>query len=106
MTYGTSDGAGLFCGVLRYLVELGSECPKVLVATHFHDIFQEGLLDPKKNPITFVHMEVMFTSRDGEVIAASDSKDVEMSCDQQEDEGEEEVGNVVRAKERITYLYR
>lgn len=31
-----SDGAGLACAVLEYLLSLGSERPKVIGATHFH----------------------------------------------------------------------
>ncbi|KAF8194135.1 hypothetical protein BJ912DRAFT_924219 [Pholiota molesta] len=54
----------------------GSECPKVLVATHFHDVFNEELFDPENIPVSFRHMQVMFTS------------------------------STVRAAEKITYLYR
>jgi DNA mismatch repair protein MSH5 len=32
----SSDGAGLACGVMEYLLSLGSEQPKVIGATHFH----------------------------------------------------------------------
>jgi DNA mismatch repair protein MSH5 len=32
----TSDGAGLVCGVLEHLLDLGDESPKVLIATHYH----------------------------------------------------------------------
>ncbi|KAJ7644219.1 DNA mismatch repair protein MutS [Roridomyces roridus] len=49
----STDGAGLFCGVLA--------------ATHFHDVFREDLLDPDA-PITFVHMQVMFSSSSGNVL--------------------------------------
>lgn len=31
-----SDGAGLACAVMEYLLSLGSERPKVIGATHFH----------------------------------------------------------------------
>lgn len=31
-----SDGAGLACAVFNYLTSLGSDCPKVIGATHFH----------------------------------------------------------------------
>ncbi|KAG7088348.1 hypothetical protein E1B28_012352 [Marasmius oreades] len=56
------NGAGLLCGVLKHLLDRGPSCPKVLVATHFHDIFREGLLDPCSMPITFLHMQVMFAT--------------------------------------------
>lgn len=32
----SSDGAGLTCAVLEYLLSLGAECPKIVAATHFH----------------------------------------------------------------------
>lgn len=32
----SSDGAGLACAVMEYLLKLGSERPKVIGATHFH----------------------------------------------------------------------
>ncbi|KAB2576043.1 MutS protein-like protein 5 [Lasiodiplodia theobromae] len=56
---GTSanDGAGLVCGVFEYLLNLGNKCPKVLGATHFHEIFEEGYLI-NQPALQFGHMEV------------------------------------------------
>ncbi|KAL1618838.1 hypothetical protein SLS54_006953 [Diplodia seriata] len=56
---GTSanDGAGLVCGVFEYLLGLESKCPKVLGATHFHEIFEEGYL-VHYQALQFGHMEV------------------------------------------------
>ncbi|EXJ88115.1 hypothetical protein A1O1_05043 [Capronia coronata CBS 617.96] len=51
------DGAGLAAGVFEHLSSLGSEAPKALVATHFHEIFDLGLFDNAPN-IAFAHMEV------------------------------------------------
>jgi DNA mismatch repair ATPase MutS len=34
-----SDGAGLACGALEYLLDLGDKCPKVLAATHYHGMY-------------------------------------------------------------------
>lgn len=51
------DGAGLACGVLEYFLSLGTERPKVLAATHFHEIFQNGFLSDTKW-LSFGHMEV------------------------------------------------
>ncbi|KAF2471929.1 uncharacterized protein BDR25DRAFT_366675 [Lindgomyces ingoldianus] len=53
----SSDGAGLACAVLQYLLSLGKECPKVVGATHFHEIFETGLLKPGP-ALAFGHMEV------------------------------------------------
>ncbi|KAH7403355.1 muts domain V-domain-containing protein [Cadophora sp. MPI-SDFR-AT-0126] len=53
----SSDGAGLCCGVLEYLLSLGVHRPKVLAATHFHEIFENGYLQDKTN-LSFGHMEV------------------------------------------------
>lgn len=52
-----SDGAGLCCGVFKYLLDLGVHRPKVLAATHFHEIFENGFLQDRPE-LTFGHMEV------------------------------------------------
>lgn len=51
------DGAGLACGIFEYLLSLGDERPKVLAATHFHEIFENGFL-PERQSLVFGHMEV------------------------------------------------
>jgi DNA mismatch repair protein MSH5 len=53
-----SDGAGLCCGVFQYLLDLGVHRPKVLAATHFHEIFENGFLADRPE-LTFGHMEVL-----------------------------------------------
>jgi DNA mismatch repair protein MSH5 len=53
----SSDGAGLACGVFEYFLSLGLERPKVLGATHFHEIFESGQFDGRPQ-IAFGHMEV------------------------------------------------
>ena len=103
-----TDGAGLFCGVLRHLLKRGSNCPKTLVATHFHDVFNEELLDPENIPVSFRHMQVMFTTSAGAIVE-SDSLDTRAisgspsistaTCD---DLRSTKVGPA----EKITYLYR
>jgi DNA mismatch repair protein MSH5 len=52
-----ADGAGLACGVFEYFLSLGSQSPKVLGATHFHEIFSVGALEPRPS-LAFGHMEV------------------------------------------------
>jgi len=96
------DGAGLFCSVLKHLANRGSACPKVLAATHFHDVFTPDLLDPASLPITFVHMQILLTSSAGHLLRASGSDDADSGV---EDDGEEEEARVAPG-ERITYLYR
>jgi DNA mismatch repair protein MSH5 len=71
---------------LRHLLALGSDCPKVIATTHFHEVLSTGILEPQKLPITFVHMEVMFTTRAGEIINGTSPE--------------------VTKGESITYLYR
>ena len=51
------DGAGLACGVFEHFLALGDDRPKVLGATHFHEIFENGFLEAR-NDLTFGHMEV------------------------------------------------
>lgn len=51
------DGAGLAAGVYEHLLQRGVDCPKVLGATHFHEIFESGFLHPRPE-LSFAHMEV------------------------------------------------
>lgn len=61
-----SDGAGLACGVFEYLLGLGNESPKVLGATHYHEIFENGYLTPRPR-LQFGHMEVRIDQEAKEV---------------------------------------
>ena len=51
------DGAGLAAGVLQYFLSLGENSPKVIAATHFHEIFEHGYIVPQPR-LKFLHMEV------------------------------------------------
>ena len=97
------DGAGLFCGVLKHFLDRGLDCPKVLAATHFHEVFRTDLFDVETVPVTFLHMQVMFTTNDGELImdsAASVTRDgFDRSASQEE-------VRTVGPGEKITYLYK
>jgi DNA mismatch repair protein MSH5 len=53
----SSDGAGLACSVLEHLLDRHEHCPKVIAATHFHEIFENGFLRPRPG-LEFAHMEV------------------------------------------------
>lgn len=53
----STDGAGLACGVFEFFLSLGRESPKVLGATHFHELFENGYLKERPN-LAFGHMEV------------------------------------------------
>jgi DNA mismatch repair protein MSH5 len=50
------DGIGLACGILDHLLSL-EDAPKVIAATHFHEIFENGLLEPRPR-LQLGHMEV------------------------------------------------
>ena len=98
-----SDGAGLFHGILKHFIGRGSSCPKILAATHFHEIFRNDILVPEETPISFVHMQIMITSDKGETLDSFDFPEDEDEGNQTRDARNE--GNVVRA-DQITYLYR
>ncbi|KAJ5166787.1 DNA mismatch repair protein MutS core [Penicillium canariense] len=51
-----SDGIGLACGILEHLLSL-EDAPKVIAATHFHEIFENGFLPPRAR-LQLGHMEV------------------------------------------------
>jgi DNA mismatch repair protein MSH5 len=54
LTY--ADGIGLACGVLEHLLNL-EDPPKVIAATHFHEIFENNFL-PLRPRLQLGHMEV------------------------------------------------
>ncbi|PYH87180.1 DNA mismatch repair protein Msh5 [Aspergillus uvarum CBS 121591] len=58
---GTSenDGIGLACGILTHLLDLESS-PKVVAATHFHEILENGFLRPRPR-LQLGHMEVQLS---------------------------------------------
>ncbi|KAF8578057.1 hypothetical protein K439DRAFT_1654890 [Ramaria rubella] len=89
----SSDGAGLFCGLLTHVLSLGTSCPKVLAATHFHDVFHDDLLSPSL-PISFIHMQVLLTSSAGQILDDPDNGD------------DDAYGSLVKPGDSITYLYR
>jgi DNA mismatch repair protein MSH5 len=62
----THDGAGLAAGVFEHFLQLGPNCPKVLGATHFHEIFENGFLPPRP-ALRFAHMEVNVDAEASEV---------------------------------------
>ena len=64
----TADGAGLASAVFEYFLALGDDRPKILGATHFHEIFEHGFL-VKQPFISFGHMVVRL---DREVAALDD----------------------------------
>ncbi|KAI5300034.1 MutS protein msh5, partial [Ascosphaera atra] len=64
----SSDGAGLACGLFQYFLELGDERPKVLGATHFHEIFESGFLSPRPE-MALGHMEVQVDKEASELEA-------------------------------------
>ncbi|KAJ7819398.1 DNA mismatch repair protein MutS [Mycena olivaceomarginata] len=102
-----SDGAGLFCGVLKHLLNRGPNCPKVLAATHFHDVFREDLLDPDAVSITFLHMQVMFTSSTGQILdPASSHHFVKPTLNSANASQDQDYAQSARKGEKITYLYR
>lgn len=50
------DGIGLACGVFEHLLNMNCS-PKVIAATHFHEIFENSLLAPHPG-LQLGHMEV------------------------------------------------
>ncbi|KAL2020184.1 hypothetical protein VTK56DRAFT_8708 [Thermocarpiscus australiensis] len=52
----TESGSGLFAAYLTYFVDLGVERPKVLAGTHFHEVFDNGLLK-SGDGVAFLHMD-------------------------------------------------
>lgn len=51
------DGAGLVTALLDHFLNLGDEAPKVLAATHFHEIFEHNFLRDSPR-LAHAHMDV------------------------------------------------
>ncbi|KAK1638161.1 muts domain V-domain-containing protein [Colletotrichum phormii] len=51
------DGAGLMTALIDHFSNLGSQSPKVLVTTHYHEIFEGGYLQERPG-LSLAHMEV------------------------------------------------
>lgn len=51
------DGAGLLSALLDHFLNLADDAPRVLAATHFHEIFENELL-PDTPKLAFAHMDV------------------------------------------------
>lgn len=92
------DGTGLFCGVLKYLLERGLSCPKTIASTHFHDVFHDDLINPYRVPITFVHMQVMISLSQDSGASREASAVVE-----DDDDGSD---TLLRSADKIVYLYK
>ncbi|KAI9139130.1 muts domain V-domain-containing protein [Paraphysoderma sedebokerense] len=52
-----TDGIGLFCGVIDHFAQRENP-PKVIATTHFHEIFNNNLLNPKY-PIAYYSMQIL-----------------------------------------------
>lgn len=62
----SEDGAGLLAATLDYFASLGPASPRVMVATHFHELFEGGYLDGYPC-LGVAHMEVRTDSAASEV---------------------------------------
>ncbi|KAJ2987793.1 hypothetical protein NUW58_g4315 [Xylaria curta] len=53
----TQDGAGLLTATINHFASIGAERPKLLIATHFHEILDGGFLE-ESAALAFAHMEI------------------------------------------------
>lgn len=97
--YYLTDGAGLFTGIIKYLLSLGESCPLVFAATHFHEVLNTEILSPNL-PISFVHMAVRIINDKGDDLEARDQ--LRGDASQSETEGH----HLVRPGEVVTYLFK
>jgi DNA mismatch repair protein MSH5 len=51
------DGAGLLAALLDHYLSLGSDCPRLLAATHFHEVFENSYLEHHTG-LRIAHMNV------------------------------------------------
>lgn len=98
-SYEITDGAGLFSGVIKHLLNRGEECPIVFAATHFHEVLNEEMLSPTQLPISFVHTAVLLTTGDGDILKDGESSALEFSNSRDRKTG-------LRASDGVTYLFK
>ncbi|GAA5999375.1 hypothetical protein JCM5350_004037 [Sporobolomyces pararoseus] len=91
----SNDGAGLFCGVIESLLQLGRNSPRAAVATHFQSVFANGLLS-RQLPIHLAHMEVLVHDDDS---GSSSSKLTSSRFSNS-------TSTLPKNVESLTYLYR
>ncbi|KAI1322005.1 muts domain V-domain-containing protein [Xylariaceae sp. FL0255] len=53
----SQDGAGLMAATIEHFTGLGSKRPKLLIATHFHEILDDSFLSESED-LAFAHMEI------------------------------------------------
>ncbi|KAI1115243.1 muts domain V-domain-containing protein [Nemania sp. NC0429] len=53
----SQDGAGLLTAAIDHFTNLGADRPKLLVATHFHEILNDNFIAESAN-LQFAHMEI------------------------------------------------
>jgi DNA mismatch repair protein MSH5 len=53
-----TDGLGLMAGLLEHLANRKGDCPKILITTHFHELFSNSLLEQKEN-IDYLKMDAV-----------------------------------------------
>jgi DNA mismatch repair protein MSH5 len=87
----------LFYGLIKSLLNRGPHCPKVIAATHFHEVFVPGMLDPLTTPATFLHMRVVLTTSSGELLNETDE---ENDADMEHDSA------LTDPRQKLVYLYR
>ncbi|GAA5826364.1 hypothetical protein JCM5353_004733 [Sporobolomyces roseus] len=95
----SNDGAGLFCGVIEFLLGLGRDTPRVAVATHFQAVFANGLLS-RSLPVHLAHMEVLIHESPSSFVKSTSTSDREGS-----NSSSKRTANS-QGVETLTYLYR
>lgn len=66
------DGVGLAAGVFSFLLSQGDQAPKVLASTHFHEIFEQGLMPESLPGLDLKQMEVRLSKKNSQARGAGD----------------------------------
>ncbi|KAH8548946.1 muts domain V-domain-containing protein [Umbelopsis sp. PMI_123] len=56
---GSCDGAALLCAILEHFIKKQNGCPKVLAATHFHELIEGGILSSSLT-IAYYTMDIIY----------------------------------------------
>ncbi|KAI8636815.1 DNA mismatch repair protein MutS [Parasitella parasitica] len=91
-----SDGSALFCSVIGYLLSKGTQCPKIIASTHFHDLVCKNILTAQDG-ITLSQTEIMsqdIQAGDSSVNIHNNSKDMSSES------------SALHKEHQVVFLYR
>lgn len=92
--------------MIKHFLNRSEQCPKIMAATHFFDIFGDDMLSASL-PISYLHMDILIKTSSGWVDPNVEAGDWALDDEATQQEGEE--GSIAlreKDSEPIVYLYK